>query len=125
MWGTIGQNFTKLVRYSGVLDSFLGHLLKAFLADILAAVVLDVFRVTAENASRFVLLENDFFLVDIDLQSVLLGNAQGTPELDRDDHSSKFVDFSNNSSGLQDILPLLMCETSTIFAVNKGYHLFH
>ena len=52
------------------------QLLHAVGADVLAAVVLDVPAVTAEDAGRLVLLENNGLAVDIDFDSVLLRDVQ-------------------------------------------------
>jgi hypothetical protein len=86
----------------GKLDGLAGHLpghgLGALLADVFAPEVGDVVRVAAKDACRLVLLEDDLFLVDVDLQSILFGDSQGAAQLDGNDYSPELVHFSDDTS---------------------------
>ena len=73
------------------------QLLHAVGADVLAAVVLDVPAVTAEDAGRLVLLENNGLAVDIDFDSVLLRDVQRAAQLDGQNDSAELVDLSDDA----------------------------
>ena len=73
------------------------QLLHAVGADVLAAVVLDVPAVTAEDAGRLVLLENNGLAVDIDFDSVLLRDVQRAAQLAGQNDSAELVDLSDDA----------------------------
>ena len=73
------------------------QLLHAVGADALAAVVLDVPAITAEDAGRLVLLENNGLAVDIDFDSVLLRNVECTAQLDGQNDSAELDDLSDDT----------------------------
>ena len=73
------------------------QLLHAVGTDVLAAVVLDVPAVTAEDAGRLVLLENNGLAVDIDFDSVLLRDVQRAAQLDGQNDSAELVDLSDDA----------------------------
>lgn len=73
------------------------ELCNALAADIFALEVDDVVFISAENAVLSELSENDGIFFNIDLQSVLLTDIKTSAELDRENDSSEFVDFTGNS----------------------------
>lgn len=67
------------------------------MADELVLIVLDIVGVSAENASRLVLLEDDLILVNKDFDRVTTSDVHGVSDLNREYDSSKFVNLSNNA----------------------------
>jgi hypothetical protein len=51
------------------------------MTHVFSTVRLNVFSVATENTGGFVFPQDDFFLVDIDLQRVFITDAEGTTEL--------------------------------------------
>jgi hypothetical protein len=71
-----------------------GHSSGAFLADVFATKMCDIVGVTAENAGWLVLFQDNFFLVNVDLQRVFFCDAQGAAQFDRDYHPAELVHLS-------------------------------
>ena len=71
--------------------------LEAIGADVLAAEVDDILGIIAENTGGLVLFQDDGGSIYIDLQRVLFGDIQSTPELDGENDSAEFIDLSDNA----------------------------
>ena len=53
--------------------------------------------ITAENASRFIFLQNDFVVVNKDFESVFFVDAEGSSQFDWQYDTAQFVNFSNDT----------------------------
>ena len=80
-------------------------------ADELALEVCNVACVVAEDAGRFVLLEDDLVFIYEDLNSIAVLDIHGVSDFDRENYSAEFVYLSYYACGLHDLLPpyIMVC----------------
>ena len=91
----LGRVKMKNKKLAGAIIALAGPLSNLVLAFIGA----DVAGVTAEDAGRLVLLEDDGVVLDEYLQGVVVGNLQGTAKLDRQLETPHAVNAAHNAGG--------------------------
>lgn len=75
----------------------LGELADAILADQFALEVGNVVGISAEDAGRFILFENDLVLVYKNFNGVLAVDIHGVTNFNRENDTTKFIDLAYNS----------------------------
>jgi hypothetical protein len=66
-------------------------------ADILAFEMNNLVCLTAENTSRFILLQNDAVTIDVDFQCIFFSDAECTSQLDGNHHTAELIHFANDT----------------------------
>ena len=74
-------------------------------ADVLALEGAYTLGVSAEDAGRLILFEDDRVGIRIDFQSILFANLQSSPQFDRKNDASQLIDFANDTGRFQVAVP--------------------
>ena len=99
MYVRIPQRNCNAVLLNGSLEAF-----EAVCTDELALEVGDVACVAAEDAGRFVLLENDLVGFDKDLNGIASLHIEGVSDFDRQYYTTEFVNLSYNTGRFHVVL---------------------
>lgn len=75
-------------------------------ADVLAFKVDNLVRLSAEDASWFILLQNDTIPIDIDFESILFANAERAAQLDRNHDTAQLVNLAHDTCRLHCTIPV-------------------
>lgn len=88
------------------------HFFDAFGTNVLALEILNIFGLSAKDASRFILFQDDVGSLHKYFQGVPFSDAHGSSQFDGDDDSSKFIHLSYDACGFHSFSSLLRYATN-------------